>query len=226
MQELGEEIEFDEQKRAQSMVLNKLSQGKLARMRQFVEKAIDKGDPYKDPEFPAEYSSLYNIDIDFESDGTKFRKCSWKRASEIYEDPYIFPNIFAGSIQPSDIKQGTLGNSDFLGVLSSMAERPERIEALIETKDVNDAGIYLLTFFINGIETPVIVDDYLPVLFETGKVAFAHSKEGELWVSLLEKGWAKLHGSYAGCEFGKPCLASMHLSGVPSESFQHKEITN
>ena len=81
-----------------------------------------------------------------------------------------------------------------------MARLPSRIESLVETKEINKAGIYLLKFVINGIETPVIVDDYLPVDMKTGKLAFAHSKPGELWVSLLEKAWAKLNGSYASCE--------------------------
>ena len=35
-----------------------------------------------------------------------------------------------------------LGNCYFLTVLSSMAESPDRIKALIETKTVNNAGIY------------------------------------------------------------------------------------
>ena len=81
-----------------------------------------------------------------------------------------------------------------------MAHQPAGVESLVETKEVNTAGIYLLKFFINGIETPVIVDDYLPVNMKTGKLAFAYSKQGELWVSLLEKAWAKLNGSYASCE--------------------------
>ena len=105
-----------------------------------------------------------------------------------------------------------------------MSDYPERIEALIETDQVNDAGIYLLKFFINGIDVPIIVDDYLPVHMKTGKLAFAHGNEGELWVSLLEKGWAKLNGSYACCEVRQPCLASLHLSGVPSETWTHAQI--
>ena len=63
-------------------------------MREFVQKVVEKGEPWIDPDFQIEYSSLYDLDLDFEADGTKFRKCSWKRASEIYKDPYVFPNIF------------------------------------------------------------------------------------------------------------------------------------
>jgi hypothetical protein len=51
-----------------------------------------------------------------------------------------------------------------------------------------------MKFWINGVETPVIVDDYFPT--RNGKCAFAACKGDEMWVSLLEKGWAKLHGSY------------------------------
>ena len=104
-----------------------------------------------------------------------------------------------------------------------MAEFPDRIKALIETQDVNSAGIYLLKFFVNGLETSVIVDDYLPVFKGTKKLAFARNDTSELWVSLLEKGWAKLHGSYAATSGGLPDFAANHLAGVPSNALRHEE---
>lgn len=67
--------------------------------------------------------------------------------------------------------------------------------ALFETKEANKCGIYMVKLFINGVVTPVIVDDYLPTIYN--KPAFASSQDSELWVALLEKAWAKLHGSYA-----------------------------
>ena len=42
-----------------------------------------------------------------------------------------------------------------------------------------------------------------------------------MWVSLLEKGWAKLHGTYARTEAGLPCFASSHLTGAPAETVMH-----
>ena len=110
-----------------------------------------------------------------------------------------------------------------MAVLSSLAEFPDRVGALFVTKEINPAGIYLVRFFINGNETPVIVDDYLPCT-TNGTPAFASSRDDEMWVSVLEKAWAKLHGTYARTEGGLPCFACSHLVGVPSESFLHDDI--
>lgn len=83
--------------------------------------------------------------------------------------------MYEEGIEPGDVSQGVLGDCYFLAVLSSMAEFPDRIKSLIETVDVNSAGIYLLKFFVNGLETSVIVDDYLPVFKGTNKLAFARN---------------------------------------------------
>ena len=91
------------------------------------------------------------------------------------------------------------------------------------TKDVNSAGCYLVYFYVNGAKTPVIIDDYLPVT-QDGVVAFASSKNQEIWVSLLEKAWAKLHGSYARTESGIPYFAYSQLCGLPGTGKDHKEV--
>lgn len=49
------------------------------------------------------------------------------------------------------------------------------MQHLFYTKQINSAGCYLVYFYVNGIKTPVIVDDYFPVN-EYGTVAFASSK--------------------------------------------------
>jgi len=54
-----------------------------------------------------------------------------------------------------------------------MAEIPERIKSMFITKEINKAGIYLMTFWINGVEAPVIVDDYFPC--KNGQPCFSSS---------------------------------------------------
>ena len=65
-----------------------------------MEKIEAKGEPWTDPEFPPEYRSLYDVDLDFDVIGTKFSKCSWKRVSNIYKNP----KMFNYQIQSRDIK--------------------------------------------------------------------------------------------------------------------------
>lgn len=49
---------------------------------------------------------------------------------------------------------------------------------------------------------PVVIDDWIPCE-SPGKPAFATSRKGnELWVSILEKAYAKMHGSYEALEGG------------------------
>lgn len=96
-----------------------------------------------------------------------------------------------------------------------MAEFPERIEACFHTKEVNKAGIYLLSFFINGVKTPVIVDDWIPVWKSTGSPCFAKTRDEELWAMLLEKGWSKIQGSYARTASGWCSESIAHLMAVP-----------
>jgi len=46
--------------------------------------------------------------------------------------------VFAGTISPSDIKQGILGDCYLLSVLSCLAENPVRIKNLFVDDEVNE----------------------------------------------------------------------------------------
>lgn len=103
-----------------------------------------------------------------------------------------------------------------------MAEEGHRVIARFETKEVNQCGVYLVSFFINGLLTPVMIDDYLPT--KKGTLCFAKSRDEELWVCLLEKAWAKLYGCYARIEGGDPAFAAIHLNGSPATTIWHDEF--
>lgn len=89
------------------------------------------------------------------------------------------------------------------------------------TQERNDAGIYCVTLFVNGVSTPIIVDDYFPVKY--GQPAFCKTNDGEIWAMILEKAWAKLHGSYMRTEGGQTAHASQHLLGYPAFSMDHED---
>ena len=106
-----------------------------------------------------------------------------------------------------------------MAVFSALAQHPDIVYERMYTKEVNDAGIYLLSFMINEVEHPVIVDSYIPVKW--GKPYFTQSQENELWSILLEKAWAKLCGSYAKANYGYVNHAFSVIAGVPNFDLHH-----
>jgi hypothetical protein len=119
----------------------------------------------------------------------------WARGKE--------PCLFRGSPRPEDVRQGRLGDCWFLSAVSVLAEQRDIREVLI-TERYNREGIYTVRFNIEGAWKPVVVDDYLPCKAKRpDEPVFAtSSKAGELWVSILEKAYAKLHGCYEALEGG------------------------
>eukprot|EP00759_Apiculatamorpha_spiralis_P050736 PhF_6_TR4879/c0_g1_i1/m.6868 len=87
----------------------------------------------------------------------------------------------------------------------------------LEQKKRDEAvGAYHVCINKHGWYHDVIVDNFLPV--SGGGPVFAKNREerGELWVSLLEKAYAKLHGSYASIVGGDALEGLMDLTGAPS----------
>ena len=124
------------------------------------------------------------------------------------------------NIKPSDIRQGELGNCWFVSALSVLAERPRLLQHLLITQEINDVGAYQVRFCKGGRWVTVTVDDFFPVHKDSGRLAFSHSPNNELWVALVEKAYAKLHGSYAAIESGSICDAFQDLTGAPAERIE------
>ena len=173
---------------------------------------------WTDLEFPPVLSSLYDQN-DKTQDADKYNEYTWRRVSEIYDNPQLFVDGF----DPGDINQGELGDCYFLAVLSTLCSDSNDILNLLVSKEINAAGCYIVRFFINGVETLITVDDYLPCK-KNGQLAFANSKNGEFWVCILEKAWAKLHGSYAAVVGGAPNLAFSQITGCPAELIVHEKV--
>ena len=96
----------------------------------------------------------------------------------------------------SGLTTGKEGNQYFISTIEMMTTHDERIDKLFITKEKNQIGIYHLKLFVNGLRTSIVIDDFVPCNPETGKPAFIYSTFQEIWAILLEKAWAKLHGSY------------------------------
>lgn len=146
----------------------------------------------------------------------------WRRPSEFFNGENF--EIFDREIEPNDIKQGSLGDCWFMCALSSLSERPDLVKRLFLTKQVNPEGIYKVRFCKGGIWVTVTIDDFFPC-FPQSTPIFSRSQGNELWVLLLEKAYAKLHGSYGLLRGGWACEGMIDLTGCPTESIDfNKEV--
>ncbi len=66
-----------------------------------------------------------------------------------------------------------------------------------------------------GDTVSVHADDYFPCDPKTGQPAFGRCRGPGLWVSVLEKAWAKYHGSYQSIEGGSAADVISALTGAP-----------
>ena len=67
----------------------------------------------------------------------------------------------------------------------------------------------------------MVIDDFIPC--DRGQVVFSAANGNELWVILLEKAWAKLHGSYERIEAGFAENVMRDLTGAPTEVIECDE---
>ncbi|CEM11427.1 unnamed protein product [Vitrella brassicaformis CCMP3155] len=171
------------------------------------------------------------------------RNLSWLRPEEVYQRRTCLlcdnEDGTFGSAKDIDIaeeiNQGELGDCWFLSALSVLSTRPALMERVFhpEARRTCPYGVYALQFYKDGRVKPVIVDDLVPSsIASDGSVykctglprcpKFAkpawrydrdHHRCPQSWMMLIEKAYAKLHGSYSSIEGGLVHMALVDLTG-------------
>ena len=182
----------------------------------------------------------------------------WFRPEEITDK---IPQFIDEGASSNDVKQGQLGDCWFIGALSVLATREDLLRgslgnimsesfeadqenALLFSKGVypplfqnyRKKGLFVFRFFKDFKWRYVIVDDNLPCYKYTKKLIFGSCTDPhELWVPLIEKAYAKLHGCYESLISGFIDDALSDMTGLVAEKismhnekglFPHKSITN
>ena len=80
---------------------------------------------------------------------------------------------------------------------------------------MNPQGVYNISLFKNGLPLTVMVDDKLPTT-TNGSLVFAKAVNNILWAVLLEKAYAKIHGSYEAIKSGHSSDVLRDLTGAPT----------
>lgn len=181
---------------------------------------------FVDVRFPPVQSSLSRPGVDTR----QIAETAWRRPTDyIPVAQHDDIALFRDDIHPNDIDQGQLGDCWLLCSIAALAEFPEKVRDIFchpvsETAAAKEQaiGAYRVTLNKHGWWHILVVDDYLPVVGQ--KPCFAKDVQDlcELWVSLLEKAYAKLHGSYAAITGGDALQALQDLTGYPVNRFDEE----
>ncbi len=179
--------------------------------------------PFVDLTFPPLQESLSRAKID----SKQVAPTAWRRPKDFLPQEHRASiAVFIGGIAPNDIDQGQLGDCWVLCAMAAVAEFPAKIKDMfVHAKSLkvmqqeHAAGAYRVVINKHGWWHNVIVDDFFPTVGP--RQCFAHTVEtpSELWASLIEKAYAKLHGSYASIVAGDPLQALQDLTGFPCHRF-------
>jgi len=161
------------------------------------------------------------VDSDFAPDGAALGEgvasaaIGWRRMSEAVPDGSLFidgelPGDLDAGIDRSD---GTLDVAWFAGALATVATRADLLLRLFESVDNEEHGMLSLRFFKHAAWRTVLIDTMVPCASD-GTPAFCRAmSESELWPTMLLKGYAKMHGSYARLDAGDAGEALVDLTG-------------
>lgn len=157
---------------------------------------VKEGRFWEDPDFPANSSSLYFDPFNPPKGLLPERSLGWRRIAMREVPRCANPTTLVGDHRSPVIVQGTLGNRYFVNALRLLACYPHYIKRLLVSEKYKDRGMYTIKFFKEGKWRYVHIDDRIPCTL-SNKVNFSRNRNpNELFVMLIEKAYAKLHGCY------------------------------
>uniref|UniRef100_A0A8C4HJ46 Calpain 9 n=1 Tax=Dicentrarchus labrax TaxID=13489 RepID=A0A8C4HJ46_DICLA len=184
---------------------------------QLRQECLQKGVLFEDPDFPATDSSLFfsqSVPVNIE----------WKRPKEICDNP----KFIVGGADRTDICQGQLGDCWLLAAIASLTLKKDSMARVIPRDQEFDhryAGIFHFQFWQHNKWLDVVVDDRLPSV-RNNLIMLHSASNNEFWSALLEKAYAKLHGSYESLKGGSTMEAMEDFTGGVGEVYETKQAPN
>jgi hypothetical protein len=154
----------------------------------------------------------------------------WLRPAETLAATSATTTLFAPSSLGGelDLIPGQTGAAWLLGALAALASRPSLLQHLFVSVRGRSRGLYTLQLFIGEAWVPITIDDRLPCDLNGIPLYTRSGVDGELWVPLVEKAFAKLLGGYGALNDGHlPHAFRCLTGGIPLELTlgAHREST-
>lgn len=178
------------------------------------DQCLKSGKLFEDTEFPAAEQSLFYSQ-------SQNRRYEWLRPIEMSRNPYFFVDGYSRF----DIQQGELGDCWLLAAAATLTQDPNLFAKVVPEDNSfqhNYAGIFHFRFWQYGKWVEIVIDDRLPTY--RGQLMYMRSSDqNEFWSALLEKAYAKLHGSYEALKGGTTCEAMEDFTGGIAEMYDLRE---
>eukprot|EP00929_Paragymnodinium_shiwhaense_P111828 TRINITY_DN80116_c0_g1_i1.p1 TRINITY_DN80116_c0_g1~~TRINITY_DN80116_c0_g1_i1.p1 ORF type:complete len:1252 (-),score=374.29 TRINITY_DN80116_c0_g1_i1:176-3931(-) len=163
-------------------------------------------DIFQDADFPPNDTSWFRT-----GEGSKSAMpapARWKRVGEFSLSlpyPPVNPGGFASTSWAGRVYQGCPGNFYLIVALQALAMKPQLIANVFCNMDfcAPPLGLYMLRFYKHGQWQYVEIDDSIPLFRNfTPMTCQTEFYPDQMWATLIEKGYAKLHGSWEGLNGG------------------------
>ena len=185
---------------------------------------------WEDGKFPAGPIALYEdegtvADYDIVDDVPKL--VTWSRPTDTFPsgEKLADPQLFCDGDEAGDVVQGSLDDAWFLGALAAIAAHPLALVQNLFVDEDEDSwtreGRIACRFYKDGEWVEVPVDTKLPVVDMGGTLVPVYGRcrnPEEQWVQMVEKAYAKLHGSYKSISGGDVGDALVDLTGGSAQT--------
>ena len=180
-----------------------------------------------DQQFPPIAESLYDKKMKNEGvEKMNILQIDWRKSTELIKkkDLILFPNKKINSneidfqINFKDNEGELINNfSQFLHGIYILTKIPGLIQHIFRAEKANPDGYYELFIYTNGQYKILIIDDYFPIIKGTTILRFSKPVKNEIWLLLMEKAFAKVHGGYGALFSCDVSMVVQTFTGFPIE---------